>query len=55
VNFNPFLIDRVMTCQEERGHIPNFVTVDFYHLGDVIDVVSTLNRQEAWPEPGVDE
>ena len=43
VNFNPFFLDRVMDCWEETGHIPNFVTVDFYSVGDVLAVVDALN------------
>ena len=43
VNFNPFFLDRAMGCWEETGHIPNFVTVDFYSVGDVLAVVDTLN------------
>jgi hypothetical protein len=29
--------------QEERGHIPNFVAVNFFLAGDVVDVVNELN------------
>jgi hypothetical protein len=43
INFNPFFIDQATKCRDSRGHIPNFVTVDFYEIGDVIDVVETLN------------
>ena len=43
VNFNPFFIDRALACQVENAHIPNFVTVDFYSVGDVFDVVAALN------------
>ena len=43
VNFNPFFLDRAQECFAEREHIPNFVTVDFYDVGDVFDVVDALN------------
>ena len=43
VNFNPFFLERALGCLAERGHVPNFVTVDFYSVGDVFDVVDTLN------------
>ena len=45
VNFNPFFIERALACQAENDHIPNFVTVDFYRVGDVFDVVDSLNTQ----------
>lgn len=44
VNHNPFLLDRARRCMRERSQLPNFVTVDFYDLGDVLSVVSTLNQ-----------
>ena len=37
------LNERAQTCRTEREHIPNFVTVDFYDLGDVFQVVDELN------------
>jgi hypothetical protein len=43
VNHNPYFLDRALQCREERAHIPNFVTVDFYDIGDVFAVVSALN------------
>jgi hypothetical protein len=45
VNFNPFFIERALACQAEHEQIPNFVTVDFYGVGDVFDVVDVLNNQ----------
>lgn len=47
INENPFFTDRAIQCWRERGHIPNFVTVDFFEIGDVIDVVSQLNLATA--------
>ncbi len=43
VNHNPLLIDRVRGCQEEAGRRANFITVDFYSIGDVLEVVDALN------------
>jgi len=43
VNFNPFLLDRARRCQQERSRLPNFVTVDFYDVGDVLAAVDALN------------
>ena len=43
VNHNPFLIDRALQCQAESGALPNFVTVDFYDIGDVMATVNQLN------------
>jgi hypothetical protein len=44
VNFNPLFRDRVLTCQNASGALPNFVTVDFENIGDVYKVVRELNR-----------
>lgn len=43
INFNPFFIDQAVKCRAERDHIPNFVTVDFAEIGDVMTVVDALN------------
>ena len=43
VNHNPFLAQQVADCAAEHGRIPNFVTVDFYDIGDVLSVVEDLN------------
>ncbi len=46
VNSNPFLLDRLRSCQEERGRMPNFVGVDFYHIGDLFAAIDSLNDFE---------
>jgi hypothetical protein len=57
VNFDPFFLDRVRECEEWYGRIPNFVTVDYYELGDVFAVVAALNRldgaaaRKGWRRP----
>ena len=43
VNANPFFINRVLDCQIQTNKFPNFVTVDFYELGDGLVVVDQLN------------
>lgn len=43
INNNPFFLDRAQRCQRQSGQLPNFITVDFYSIGDVFSVVRTLN------------
>jgi len=44
INHDPFFSERVDGCRMVAGgDLPNFVTVDFYDLGDVIAVVDALN------------
>lgn len=43
VNHNPFFMDRARACQDKLGRLPNFPTVDFYSIGDLLDVTVTLN------------
>ncbi len=43
VNFNPALIDHARRCQQTRMRTANFVTVDFYDLGDLMPAVASLN------------
>lgn len=44
INHDPFFTDRVATCRTDAGgDLPNFVTVDFYDIGDVLSVVDALN------------
>ncbi|MBP8131674.1 MAG: hypothetical protein KA184_19005 [Candidatus Hydrogenedentes bacterium] len=42
-NASAFLLDRSLLCWERSGRIPNFVTVDYYEVGDVFAVVDRLN------------
>lgn len=46
VNHNPDLIDRLRACEDELGHLPNLVSVDFYSIGDPVEAVSLLNGIE---------
>jgi hypothetical protein len=43
VNGDPFLVERARMCMAARGHLPNFVTVDFYDVGSLFDAVRSLN------------
>ena len=44
VNANPFFITRAQNCQNQTNKFPNFVTVDYYELGDGLAVVDELNN-----------
>ena len=43
VNHNPLFIDRVRQCADEGDDFPNFIAVDFYDIGDVLDVADAVN------------
>lgn len=43
VNHDPFLLDRARRCQSQFMQLPNFVTVDFYEVGDLFPAVRALN------------
>ncbi len=43
VNANPFFINRALNCQTQTNKFPNFVTVDYYELGEGLAVVDQLN------------
>jgi len=45
VNSRDALLTRIRGFERERGHIPNFVAVDFYKVGDLIPVVRELNER----------
>jgi hypothetical protein len=44
INVFDFLYPRAVRCFEESGKMPNFVAVDFYATGDIVEVVEQLNR-----------
>ena len=50
VNYDPFLIDRVLTCQQATSTLPNFVLVNFYEVSDLFHVVEVLNGFAAGPQ-----
>jgi hypothetical protein len=43
VNATDVLLPRAQQCEQERDMLPTFVAVNFVALGDVYDVVDTLN------------
>ncbi len=43
VNHDPFLIDRINECETELDQFANFITVDFYEIGDLFEAVSMSN------------
>jgi hypothetical protein len=44
VNEASFLEERALECWEQSGRMPNFVAVDFYATGGVLEVVEGLNE-----------
>ena len=42
-NANPFFINRILHCQSIKNKFPNFITIDFFELGNGINVVNQLN------------
>jgi hypothetical protein len=42
-NARDVLLPQVERCRKERGHIPNYVAVNWYSAGDLFGVVDTLN------------
>lgn len=39
-----YFYNRAMSCWSETGRFPNFPTVDFYELGQTLEVVDSLNE-----------
>ncbi|MEO8875633.1 MAG: hypothetical protein ABI461_08610 [Polyangiaceae bacterium] len=50
VNYNSFLIDRLMTCQQSQKTLPNFVMVNFFEVGDLFHDVDILNGFTTAPD-----
>lgn len=47
VNSAGVLLERALACWNNSSRIPNFITVDYYELGDVVAVVEALNALAA--------
>ena len=45
INHNPTFLDRARACWDQTRHMPNFITVDFYSIGDVLEVAQSLNDE----------
>ena len=43
VNHDPFLTERALACRDWAGQIPNFLTIDFEDIGDVMHATDVLN------------
>ncbi len=43
VNSFKFLINHIIKCKDLKNKFPNFITVDFFEIGESFDVVSKLN------------
>ena len=42
-NSAPLLQERAVSCWRASGQVPNFITVDYYELGGIFQVVDALN------------
>jgi hypothetical protein len=49
LNEYDYLLARARQCEAERGKMPNFIAVNWYSQGDLVDVVNTLNGVGAAP------
>jgi hypothetical protein len=49
VGNDPFFVDRIRTCAGALGHVPNFVLVDYYEVGDLFRVIDVLNGVASAP------
>lgn len=47
INPAPFVLNRALSCWETHGQRPNFITVDFVAVGDVMGAVLDLNQRES--------
>jgi hypothetical protein len=45
INHNPFFVKRVLSCAKELQAFPSFITVDFWELSDVLQVVHIINAK----------
>lgn len=43
VNQLDVLVDRARQCAQERGQLPNYLAVNFYNIGDVVEAANVLN------------
>jgi hypothetical protein len=50
VNYDPFLIERLLYCKRATSTLPNFAMVNFYEVSDVFSVVDVLNGFSPTPD-----
>ncbi len=43
INQRTVIVDRARSCADQRGKLPNFIAVNFFTIGDVVDAVDQLN------------
>ena len=43
INDLDVLLPRLLQCQEERGLLPNLISIDFWEQGDTLEVIDVLN------------
>ena len=43
VNQHDVIVDRARECERERGHMANYIAVNFSNIGDLVRAVDTLN------------
>ena len=54
VNYDPFLVDRVLYCKRATGAAPTFVMVKSYLVSDLFHVVDVLNGFAPPPNDNLD-
>ena len=47
VNSFKYFMNHITKCKDLKNKFPNFITVDFYEIGESLDVVSKLNTIES--------
>ena len=52
VNYDPFLVERLLFCKRATSTLPNLAMVNFYEVSDIFSVVDVLNGFS--PAPSVD-
>ena len=43
INDLDILLPRLLECQDERGLLPNLISIDFWEQGDTLEVIDILN------------
>jgi hypothetical protein len=54
VNYDPFLVDRLLFCKRATSTLPNFAMVNFYEVSDIFSVVDVLNGFTSTPNDNLD-
>ena len=47
INHDPYLSERITECEEALGQKVNFITVDYYEIGDTLAIVERINQERA--------